>query len=202
MKWTTWLLSPVIAVLLCGPMIACPTRTRIVTAAAVTQTAVVTNAVVIPVAQFVAVPLYTANYSPVPAAPTAAPAPAPAANPDLKAILDALKSLDARVRSIEGKAGSPAVPGDGKPPKAASASLSALWIFSNKCAACHDKGVAGEKGGGLVLLDAGKVAALTDRQARKVLSASYAGRMPPKSSGVSLTDEEVATIATFVDNLK
>lgn len=166
---------------------------------------------VVPVVQrFVAVvplvdfPSYSAVYTPAVPAPVVPVAPQPAqpvAQPDqMKAVLDALKAIDARLQKLE--AGRSQVkPKDPFNPQAQrqddrAAPPAALAVVQNKCAACHSAKDAGDKGAGLALLaEDGKLAALADKAARKVVGRSYAGTMPPKDSKVAaLTDEEVAAL--------
>lgn len=200
----------------------CAVRSRVVHAApVVVKKEVVVEKVVTPViapiAVYAPVPVYGAAFVP-PAPMPAAPAQASAAGEDLKAILNALSAIDARLKAVEAKAGAPAGPAPApKPPDpfnpgprpGAGAALEApkppafLALAQAKCASCHETKVAADKGGAFTLLDGAALAKLDDRQLRKLASVSYASRMPPKSSGVPpLTDEEVAQVMTFIDAQK
>lgn len=206
----------------------CAVRARpvVVSQAAVVHSAAVVShahhaAAVLPVAVFqpiaVAVPTYTAAYTP-------APAPAhtsPAGQSDTKAILDAIKALDARLANLEGKGGSrPATPSPAPAPPpmapadpfnpapapaaaskpAAAATGKAPAVFAAKCVQCHARGKE-DAGGGLVLLEVdGSAVKLDARAALATARRSYNGTMPPKSSKIPpLTDEEVSEIMAFVD---
>ena len=208
----------------------CAVRARPVVvsqAAAVVHSAAVVShahhaAAVLPVAVFqpiaVAVPTYTAAYTP---APAPAPAHASPAASDTRAILEAIKSLEARLANLEGKGGSrpstpspapapvppmaPADPFNPAPAPAAAASKPAApgkapAVFATKCAQCHSRGKE-DAGGGLVLLEVdGSAAKLDARAALATARRSYNGTMPPKSSKIPpLTDEEVSEIMAFVD---
>lgn len=181
--------------------------------------------VVTPVAVYapvVAVPAYAAVYT-----PPAVPAPEPAKANELAQILTAVQGvrskiddvgrrvndLDARLRAVEGKAASPQPSGPAaKPtdrpdpfaPKSGALSAprpAAIDVFQARCAVCHESKVSADKGGGFTLLEGAALAKLDDRQARKVLSQSYSGRMPPRGHD-PLTDEEVGMIAAFIDSIK
>jgi hypothetical protein len=79
----------------------------------------------------------------------------------------------------------------------------ALTVVQARCASCHDATKAAEKGGGLTLIENGGLAKLSDRAARRVLSRSYAGTMPPPGANLpALTDNEVSTLAAWIDSLK
>ena len=204
----------------------CAVRARpvvVAQAAAVVQPAAVVShaAAVLPVAVFqpiaVAVPTYTAAYTPTPAP---APAHGSPGHPDAKALLEALRAIEARLQALEGKSGSrptspapasPAAPPPMPPandpfnPPAASSRPAATAgkapaVFSTKCAQCHARGKE-DAGGGLVLLEAdGSAAKLDARAALATARRSYNGTMPPRSSKIPpLTDEEVSEIMGFVD---
>lgn len=209
----------------------CAVRARpvvVAQAAAVVQPAAVVShahhaAAVLPVAVFqpiaVAVPTYTAAYTP---APAPAPAHASPAASDTRAILEAIKSLEARLANLEGKGGSrpstpspapapvpPMAPADPFNPAPAPAAASkpaaaatgkAPAVFAAKCVQCHARGKE-DAGGGLVLLEVdGSAVKLDARAALATARRSYNGTMPPKSSKIPpLTDEEVSEIMAFVD---
>ncbi len=171
---------------------------------------------VFPVLEF---PTYSAVYVQPPALvqdvrgrpgprPGPAPGPAPGLSPDTRAILDALRSLDARITKLEGgvvpkpPVAPPTTPLDpfnpGKQPQKAPPAKNALGLITAKCAACHDAKVSAKKGGGFDLVKDGALVKLNDRGARRVIALSYAGKMPPKDSGIAaLTDEEVGAIIEF-----
>lgn len=168
----------------------------------------------IAVIPLVDLPSYSAVYAPPvvvsPAAPPAiAPVPAgqAAAAPgaDMKAVLDLLKAMDARIQKLEAgpkKPADPFAPAAAAPaqPAAQQARPDVLKVIVAKCASCHDAKAAADKGGGLTLTDAGALVRLTDRQARKTLTSVYAGKMPPRSSGIApLSDEEVAVVVAHLD---
>lgn len=158
-------------------------------------------------------PSYSAVYAPpvvvnpaVPPAITPVPAGQPGQTGDMKVILDLLKAMDARLQKLEA---GPRKPADPFAPAAAQSAQPAaqpvqapdvLKVIVAKCASCHDAKAAADKGGGLTLTDAGALVRLTDRQARKTLTSVYAGKMPPKSSGIApLSDEEVAAVVAHLD---
>lgn len=182
-------------------------------------------AAVVPVAQFVQVPLYTAVFQGVagygaagysaqagsagavvpPGGAAAQDAPVTLKQSDVKAIAEALKALDARLGVIEQRMGArPPAPGPQKEKeKDGDVSTRMLRLVTARCAGCHDATVSEEKGNGFTLRAAGRLAVLTDKQARKLVTMTYAGKMPPKEAKVAaLTDEEVATVIEFVDSLK
>lgn len=175
------------------------------------------------------VPAYTASYHPAPLVPAPAPAPAPQAgpSPEAKAVLEALGRINARLDALEGRhapAPAPAptptpTPGPRDPfnPGATSGGNittpatpapgvgKAPMAFGAKCAQCHTRGKEDE-GGGFVLLEPdGSVARL---EPAKVLAVarrtrrSYNSTMPPRKSGLSLTDAEVAEIMAWLDTVK
>ncbi len=139
--------------------------------------------------QFIPVPAYSIGYAPYPV-PTPVPAPGPGPLPPPPAQRPAA-APGAAAPPTSAPAAAPAV---AQPPAAV------LAIFAAKCASCHDAAAAAEKGGRFTLLSAGQLAPLTDRQAMKVATLSYSGKMP--KSGEKLTDEEVASIMQYVEGLK
>lgn len=76
----------------------------------------------------------------------------------------------------------------------------AFKIFQNRCASCHDKGVAASKGGGLAILEGNAFASLNFQQALKIGSRVYDQSMPPGKE--KATDQEVSTIMKFLGQLK
>lgn len=177
----------------------------------------VVEKVVVPVATYVPVPVYAAVYTP-PAHPPMPPA--ELRRDDLRQILEALQALDGRLKALERPsapahpepapepAPAPAPPGKVDPflpkPKKTGAleaprAPSALAVFQVRCAGCHEAKTSADKGGGFTLLQGERLVALTDRQARKVATMSYTGKMPPKKTGITLTDQEVSLIVDFID---
>ena len=158
----------------------------------------------------VAIPYYGAVYNP--SMPTSMPGADTGITPTggLAEVLVELRKLNSRIDALERKrptdpfAPAPLVKPSGateiRPGATATPRDGALAIFTNKCAACHDATVSATKGGGLTLLEKGVLSKLTDKQARKVMTTSYNGKMPPKSSGIAaLTDEEVSSIVNHLD---
>lgn len=144
----------------------------------------------------ITVPAYSVGYAP----------PSAATMPELKQLLDEIRGFRNDFRSATQPQGGPA----GPPPAPAAtpdktveakpgADVSHVKVFQAKCAACHDKGVADKKGGGFTLMDGGNLAALTDRDLRRIASQTYSGKMP---RGGKITDEEVAAIMGWIDGLK
>lgn len=176
-----------------------------------TPVKVVKKEVAVPVAVYpVFVPAYTASYVP-PAATPAPAAAAPAAQNDTRAILDALKAIDGRLRALEAPglpppAMRPAAPQEGYAPRApapahAPGAGKAPAVFGAKCARCHTRG--GEKGGFVLVEPDGRASALDARQALATVRSVYSGRMPPRSSGVpALTDQEVGEVMGWLETLK
>lgn len=173
------------------------------------------NPAYFPIAVFTPVPLFTVQ-APAPAAEASAKPAMPAAPAgEMGQVLQALqqtnqslKDLDGRLRKLEAAQDqpiplAPAVPAKPKAQSAAPAAHPGLLVVQAKCASCHEAKVAAEKGGGLALTDGAAAAKLDDRAARKVLSLAYAGKMPPKSSGVpALTDPEVGALVQWIDSMK
>lgn len=76
-----------------------------------------------------------------------------------------------------------------------------LKLFGARCAACHDKSVAAQKGKGFALLDGpGKFAQLNFKQLMYVGSKTFLGSMPPGKD--KLTDEEVGAVQAWLDGIK
>lgn len=166
-----------------------------------------------------AIPIYGASYVPAPVAPaTLATPPAAtttAAGPsaDTRAILDALRALDGRLRSLEGRGvpnaappppGSPIQPAP--PPGAAATPAGGTpRVFTNKCIQCHQRNKLA-KGTDFVLLEVdGRVANLDLRQQNNMRKRLYNGSMPPKNNDLGVpvcTDQEVAEGMDYLDNLK
>lgn len=171
----------------------------------VTPVVPVVAPVVAPVAVFVPVPTYGAVYTPPVAPAVAAPA-ATAPASELKAVLDSLRAIDTRLKSLELRGPAPAAaPRPADPfnppqpqPQASTAPVSppgALAIVQAKCVQCHDDKGAAEKGGGLVLVEGGALKRLSAADSLRTIRSAYKGAMPKKSSGIApLTDEEVAAL--------
>lgn len=161
-------------------------------------------ALVIPVVTF---PSYGAGiYTPPPVAAPGTlntappPAQAPQVNPDgLKAVMDALKAIDARLQKLEGNTQPPAQqkPKDPFNPQALRQETGekAAKVVSRACMSCHDQPVAAEKGGGFAMSDKdGYLATLNAKDVAKVQKRVDNGSMPPKDSKIVLTDEEKAAL--------
>jgi cytochrome c5 len=149
-------------------------------------TPVVVKKVVTPVFFAVPIPVYGAVYTP--------PVPTPASGGDeLKQVAEALKAIDARLKQLERPAPQ-AAPPPSNPFQPQNAGGNPLGVVQAKCAQCHDGKVSAEKGGGFTMIENGVLARLTPGQALKALSTAYKGTMPPKSSGLTLSDEETAVL--------
>lgn len=211
-------------VLMASPLGAtCFVRSRavVVSKPVVVAKAVVAVAPVIPVAIYAPIPVFGAVYTPpvaVPAAPVAptpgptvtAPRPALAASDEaLQTIITELRSLKARIDSVEKKLG-PTVTAPGKMPPAAEEKPEdkkaakptehpGVGAMRAKCASCHEATVANKKGGNFVMFTGASLATLQPKQILRVATQAYSGRMPPKASGVVLNDEEVAQIMAWAD---
>jgi mono/diheme cytochrome c family protein len=151
-----------------------------------------------------------------PAAP-AMPEKAPCADQTAR-LLSVLEGLDARLKRLEGNGGAlpplnqdrpvppahmPVKPDNTLPAPQAQAPLTAAHVFGTKCSQCHDAKVAKEKGRGFVLGGDGKLATLSDRQLRKVLTQIATNKMPPKDSGIPpLTEQEMAAVVNYVETQK
>lgn len=184
---------------------------------------VVVEKVITPVAVFI--PTYFASYVPAPVAPVA-PASPPVAPPgtsqpsaDTQAILEALRGFDARLRALEGgrvPATPPAAPPVTPPTKPTDpfnpkgelktpATGKAPTVFTNKCAACHQRGKEAD-GGNFVLLEAdGSVVKLEARKVLSVVRRAYNSTMPPKDNKLGippLNDEEVGEVVQFSETQK
>ncbi len=159
------------------------------------------------VAAFAEFPTYSAFYTP-PVAPAQAglqAGPPAGAAPgglgaDARAIIDALRALDARIQKLE-KAETPTVtPGPAAAPApkqaAAPASKNALAVVQAKCSQCHESKVSADKGAGLTLITAGVLAKLTDAQSKKLVRVVLKGSMPKKPVP-ALTDEEGTYLIEF-----
>lgn len=71
-------------------------------------------------------------------------------------------------------------------------------LFSARCANCHSKPHAEAMGGGFTLLDNGRLAPLTARQAGRVVALTYSGEMPKGKT--KLTDQEVNLVMVWFDS--
>lgn len=85
------------------------------------------------------------------------------------------------------------------PPAPADVAKAALAVFNAKCVSCHGN-TAARDGGGLVLVENGAIAKLTDRQIRKVVSQVVRGAMPPPKTKVQLSEEEGGIILAWSDS--
>ena len=232
MKPIQWLAAPLIAALICSPVLATcgvvQKRRVVVANAVVTNKVVVAEVVAVAVFQpvVVSVPAYGAAYVPTPA-PT--PAVAPAVSADGAAILAAIKGVRAdiadlkvRVRRIEvtgtvtptptptptpppvvpppvmPKAAEDSEGTSGKEAAAPKVTSGAIAIFQGKCAGCHEAKVAGKRGGDFVMFEGGNLAKLKDRQVLRIGTRTYTGTMPPKKTGIVLSDEDIAVIQAWI----
>lgn len=151
------------------------------------------------------------NYLPMQPAPTAtAPAPAAPQASEMRQVLEILQGFDARLRTLEGR-GPPAPPAKksdslpltpGAAPATAPGAVSALQVMQAKCASCHEARNSAEKGGGFTMFEGNTLVRMTEAQLRKSATNAYSGKMPPKTSGISLTDEETGIIINWIDSLK
>lgn len=209
------------ACLAAGVLLAdCAAPVRVARPVVVKKTVVVDDYVAPVVVRFQAViPLVDyGSYSAVYVPPVASPvAPTPAATPPvtvpqtapaasgMEAVMAELKKIGGRLDALEKKnSGGPVVvpqtapPAAQQQPRQEEAGQAALKVVVAKCAACHGKDNAAEKGGSLVLIDGGALAQVSARAANKVVGRSYAGTMPPKDSGVpALTDTEVGQVVAW-----
>jgi mono/diheme cytochrome c family protein len=172
----------------------------------------------IPVAVYQAfpvfVPTFTVGYqppAPFPGYPTAAPptasappsqagaAPAPppaVTSGGMAEVLAELRRLNGRMDAMERGQSLPApraATAEPPPPAvpAAPRNGAALALFNAKCAACHKAGNE-SKGKGFIMLDASGnfVPSLTTAQWERMGAKMTFGKMPPKDSGITLSDEE------------
>lgn len=190
------------------------TSAVVTTPVVVQKSVVAVDTVFTPVAVFaafpVAVPTYTAAYSPAAVAPSqqASTGAVPASTPsEMALVLSELKKLNGRIDAIERRMGQPGgpppMPRAEELPTKARSELSpekkALALFGSKCAVCHNQGNE-TKGGGFVLLSGGAITKLDSKQLVRLSSHVYKGTMPPRSSGVAaLTDEEVGEVMNWID---
>lgn len=146
-------------------------------------------------------------YQPYSYAPRSAPKAKENGNSDpvltqLKLISERLENMDNRIRKLEGNppvTKSKPTPME-EPKETAKASISALGVLTNKCAACHESKVAATDGKGFVLFKGSELVKLDDSQSKKVMAKLWKGAMPPKDNKhkiTSLTDEEVAAVVNF-----
>lgn len=156
-------------------------------------------------APYAAAPAAAAPAAAAPAVSTPAAAPAPA--PD--AVLAALARLETRLDRLErgGTTPPPPAPDPGPPadpfaplppaatmppaePQARADPMTGL--FTARCASCHDRPVAEQKGGGLTLTEGGRPAVLTPATRLKVWQQAHAGKMP--QGGPRLAAAELAVL--------
>lgn len=124
------------------------------------------------------IPLYTATYV--------------GDNNNNQSILEALKAIENRIKNLEAS----------KPqndPFNPPTTNNGLKVITTRCASCHDDKNAAGRGGNLTLIKNGNLVNLTDRQALKVITKTYKGEMPPKSTKPGLTDTEIGQIVDYID---
>lgn len=163
-------------------------------------------ALVLPVAVF---PAYGAVYQPAPYVPAVGAPPAtqpPPVQSDqmrilmdmMKANTEALKAIDARLQKLEGtQPGAQPKPKDPFNPqnlKSQSKAEKAAKVVARACVNCHDVASAAEKGGNFVMVDGdGYMAQTTAQQGGKVAK-RIDKDMPPKDSGLVLSESEKADL--------
>ena len=125
-------------------------------------------------------------------------------------LVAALNAINQRLCALEGQLRPPVAP----PPPAPPAPVAPPIVqparllpraFITSCAKCHDQGVADARGGGFRMFEAGKLAAFTDHELRRIATRTYAGEMPPRDNhvgAVPLVDQEVAEIQEWVNRQK
>lgn len=185
----------------CAGSVCAPTRQRYVDHREVVVVEPVLAATFVPVA--VAVPQYSVGPYATGYAPTATP------SPELDALKAEITKLQKQIEALKAKPpieGPPKLPRAEPEPEAEAAAptspvAAVTNLFAAKCAACHAAATADAKGGGLHLLKAdGSLAALNDKQVRKITSDIYSKRMPKK--GDPLTDQEVGVWMDYVASLR
>lgn len=161
----------------------------------VVQAVKVEPAVVL-VPSIVAVPVYGASYN---------PAPHSLQDKTNVEILEALKNLNQRLGTLEkGKQPDPnpnnfnPFAPQPQPPQAIQAGNLPVSVV-NKCAVCHDKSRADDKGAGFVLTEGGKAVAISDKEFRKAMNLVLTQKMP---KGGKLTEEELGDVVTWLGGLK
>ncbi len=187
----------------------CQIRQRVVVhrpAVVVAKAAVVVAAVeAIPVAVYQAIPAYGASYIPH------APAPTASLSADTQAILDALRSIDARLKRVESVTNLPA-PAEDKAtpaPAAGDTETKARAILGARCASCHSANKLNAGTTFAMFAADGKINTLTDRQWGKIGSKIATGKMPPPKKDpatgeqvLTMPNDEAATVAEWLDARK
>jgi len=119
-------------------------------------------------------------------------------------------SPQAQAGALHGGAGGQVAPGMSKPPAPASAAppmdpaqlsetqKEGAALLVQKCAACHDTGVAQTKGKGLAFVQNGQLGRISDALAFRMMRELYSGRMPKDAK---LSDESVGKVFAFLDAL-
>lgn len=168
----------------------------------------------IPVAVYaplaVAVQYYGGAYVPPAHVPApAAPTVNPAAPSDTQKILELLQGMDARLKAVEGKVGTPAPAAPSKPKDPFNPGTSNLEapkpsvvsIFKNKCSQCHDAKTSMEKGAGFTLLEGDAIATLSLKEQKKMTFHILKGTMPKKPVE-ALNEVELEAVLAYIDSMK
>lgn len=158
-------------------------------------------AIVTPFVQTIAytayVPTYVAGYIAAPSAVVqAAPAHAPVCD------TSALKAEIAEMRTLIRQLSTPQLTPTYAPPvmpQAAPKQSSAAGIFNQRCASCHDKGIAAAKGGNIPLTDQGNLLQLPLRTATRCVTAAHRGFMP--KGGPPISDVEMSVLVQWLDSV-
>lgn len=145
--------------------------------------------------------------------PAASPLPATAkptaAGPDRMAALEGRMSrIEALLEKIASGPGGP--PPNPQPQTALPTAPNpnaptVVGLLKARCAACHDKAIAADKGGSFVMFEGGQLVALSDSQISQIMRRAYLKTMPPKKSQdkhAPLTDEEYTFAVEHQDELK
>lgn len=162
------------------------------------------------VATFLGIPLYSVTFVapavttttvvPTVAAPvtTVAPAAKVAQDPECKGVAE----LKQRIASLEKLLAARNDTAPQQMDKIDNAQDRVTRVFQAKCAACHDKSNAAEKGHGFVMMDGGKLVSLEAKSLDGIVRKTYVGQMPPRKSGLSLDDSDRQAIEDWLDSLQ
>ena len=107
----------------------------------------------------------------------------------------ALEAINARLCILEGRTAAPG-PAQQSQQQPGEPGLPAAF---GKCAQCHDAATAAKGGGFAFLKDGFLKKPFSERDLRGILTKTLSGEMPPKSSGMTLTQQEAAEVLQWAN---
>jgi hypothetical protein len=124
---------------------------------------------------------------------------APGQGVELRAVMDALRAIDARLQKLEAQGGQ-AQPLKKQSNLKTDAPPAVALVAKNKCAVCHSEAKASDEGGNHVLFKGDDLVPLSPRQHDRLRTKCYDREMPPKDNKYKiepLTDAELASLADW-----